>query len=360
MTPWRRLSRAAFVALALHLLAGAAMALVLRRGLETNADLLDRLRFLAEHAGAWRAAWLAWSLAALSILYFYAQFARAHSESGSPARVAVLLGAAGVVADLSGEAIEMVSLPDLAATALATPGALQLFFARHRLAVLLTGFLANGLYTAAAVLLCWTGRRAYPRWTLAAGLGVGVSGVWLSAAALIGSTAGMFWSNVVLIPCIVLWLTGVAVAASVRARESAPEPDGTRPLVVYDGSCGICADNLPWLHRLDWLGCFDGLPYQSEVVYRLFPQLDLSECEQAVQLAFPDGRVYAGADAFREVFLRMPATLAAGLLMAVPPVSWLLRRLYPLLARNRYRLGGHCAIDSAGPRDGSHRPKDAH
>src|SRR5262245_21721158 len=263
MTPWRRLSRAAFIALALHLVAGLAMLLVLRRGLETNTDLLGRLRFLAEHPGAWRAAWLTWSLAALSILYFYDAFARAHFDSGRPMRAAVLLGAAAVMADLSGEAIEVISIPDLAAAALIQPAAQSLFFSRHHLAVLLTGFLANGLYTAAAVLLCWFARRAYPLWTLAAGLGVGVSGTWLTAAALIGSTAGMFWSNVVLIPCIALWLAGVASAASVRAREAARAPDGTRPLVVYDGSCGICAGNLPWLHRLDWLGRFDDLPYQS-------------------------------------------------------------------------------------------------
>ena len=203
------------------------MAVILRQGLETNSDLPDRLRFLAEHPGTWRAAWLTWSLAALSILYFYATFARAHSEGGAPMRVAVLLGAAAVIADLSGEAIEMFLLPDLAAAAQTAPGALSLFLTRHRLAVLLTGFLANGLYTAAAVLLCWSARRAYPTWTLAAGLGIGLSGTWLSAAALSDSTTGMFWSNVVLLPCIVLWQAGVAATASVHARQAAPAPDGT-------------------------------------------------------------------------------------------------------------------------------------
>lgn len=357
MNPWRRLSRAAFIALTLHLVAGVAMVTVLRRGLETNPDLPDRLRFLAEHVGAWRAAWLAWSLAALSILYFYAVFVRAHSEFGAPARVAVVLGAAAVIADLSGEAIEMFALPHLAAAAPASPEGLSLFLSRHRLAVLLTGFLANGLYTAATVLLCWWARRAYPSWTLAAGVGIGFSGIWLSAAALTGSMAGMFWSNVALVPCILLWQAGVAAIASVRAREDAPAPDGTRPLVVYDGSCGICAGNLPWLHRLDWLGRFDDLPYQSEEVYRLFPHLQRSACEQALQLAFPNGRVCSGTDAFRAVFLRMPATFPLGLLMAIPPLPWLLRRLYPLLARNRYRLGGHCAIDPAKSRAASHRPR---
>ena len=227
MNPWRRLSRAATIALALHLVAGLAMAVILRQGLETNRDLPDRLRFLAEHPGVWRAAWLTWSLAALSVLYFYATFARAHAESGTPMRAAVLLGTAAVILDLSGEAIEMFLLPDLAAVARTAPGALSLFLSKHRLAVLLTGFLANGLYTAAAVLLCWFARRAYPTWTLAAGLGIGLSGTWLSAAVLADSMSGMYWSNVVLLPCIVLWQAGVAAAASVRARHAAPGTDGT-------------------------------------------------------------------------------------------------------------------------------------
>jgi len=204
LNPSRRLSRAALISLAVHLIAGLAMALVLVRGLETNTELQDRLRFLADHSGAWRAAWITWSAAALSILYFFVAFARAHVEHGVPMRLAVLLGGVGVVADLSGEAIEMILLPGLATRALTDGVALPLVLSTHRLAVLLSGFLANGLYTAAAVLLTWSARRAYPRWVLAAAMGVGVSGIWLSTAALIDSMTGMLWSSMALAPCVVV------------------------------------------------------------------------------------------------------------------------------------------------------------
>jgi predicted DCC family thiol-disulfide oxidoreductase YuxK len=116
------------------------------------------------------------------------------------------------------------------------------------------------------------------------------------------------------------------------------------PLVVYDGSCGLCAGNLKWLHRLDWLRRFDARPYQDEAVFRLVPRLDRAACEQALQLACRNGRIYSGPDAFREIFLRMPATWLVGILMAIPPMPWVLRRLYPLVARHRYRLGGHCPV----------------
>ena len=117
-----------------------------------------------------------------------------------------------------------------------------------------------------------------------------------------------------------------------------------RALVVYDGSCGLCGGNLKWLYRFDWLQKFEALPYQSPEVYQRVPALTPAQCEKSLQLAFPDGRIFEGSDAFREVFLRMPATFLVGVLMSIPPAPWLLRKLYPIIARNRYRLGGHCQL----------------
>lgn len=349
----RRLGRAAGLSLLIHLVAGLAMICVLRRGLDTNPDLADRLRFLVEHRALWLAGWAAWNLAALSILYFCRAFALAHQDDPSAEkgwlRAAFPLALLAVAGDLSAEFIEMRVLPGLAREALSawrggTPlaAAAAEFLIRHRGAVLLTGSLANGLYTLMAVLMAWACRRAYPRETAAAAALVGISGAGLSLAALTGSAGGMFWANALLVPAILAWQGGVAVTAFRRAN--ALRPRQRRPLVVYDGECGICAGNLPWLGRLDWLEVFDALPYQSEETYRRVPALRRSECEQALQLALPDGKIFSGADAFREVFLRMPALWPAGVLMAAPPVAALLRRLYPILARNRYRLGGHCEI----------------
>ena len=44
-----------------------------------------------------------------------------------------------------------------------------------------------------------------------AGLAVGCFGLMLSAAALMDSANGMFWSNVLLVPSILFWLAGVAL-----------------------------------------------------------------------------------------------------------------------------------------------------
>jgi predicted DCC family thiol-disulfide oxidoreductase YuxK len=117
-----------------------------------------------------------------------------------------------------------------------------------------------------------------------------------------------------------------------------------KPVVIYDGTCGICAGNLKWLRRLDWLKKFDDMPYQAAELARMFPHLNTEECEKAMHLVFPNGTTYTGADAIRKVFLRMPVTFPAGAIMSVPPLPWMLRKLYPVLARNRYRIGGTCEV----------------
>jgi hypothetical protein len=211
-----RLSRAAWLAFAVHLLAGLAMALILRHGLETNADLAGRLGFIAQHRFWWTAGWLTWTVAAATILILYARFGAAHRSHGvSPAslRTAVLLTIAAVAADWTAQAVEIVVLPGLARPADAAG-----FLAWHRGAVVLTGFLANGLYTISALLLVWASRHAYPRWIQAAGFGLVAGGSILSAAAWADSAAGMLFANVVLVPCLLVWLAGVATSASLQAR----------------------------------------------------------------------------------------------------------------------------------------------
>jgi len=210
-----QLRRAAWLAFGLHVLAGFAMLFVLRHGLATNPDFLDRIEFLSRQKALWIAAWLVWNLAALSIVYFYVVFAIVHGNDGRSNPIAlvlaVVLGTAAIVADLGAEGIEMGILPSMAPTM--TQATYPLFLALDRMAVMATGYVANTLYTLAAVLLAWSTRHAYSRWVVAAGLGVGVFGLILSGATLADSVFGMFWSNAFLVPCISAWLIGVALTA---------------------------------------------------------------------------------------------------------------------------------------------------
>jgi hypothetical protein len=196
------------IAFGLHLLAGAAMALVLRNGLETNPNFQDRLTFIVNHNALWIGAWLTWTAAAIAILYFYIAFSSGHRVGN----LAVMLAAAGIAADLAAQAIEIGVLPAIAERLIQTNVGIDLFMAFHRTAVMMSGYVANGLYSLSALILAWTARRAYPLWVSAAGLATGCFGIALSAAALADSVSGMFWTNVLLVPCLLLWLAGIAVA----------------------------------------------------------------------------------------------------------------------------------------------------
>src|SRR5262249_22488993 len=188
------------IALCAHLVAGVSMAFVLRRGVETTPDLHERLTFLINHRALWTLGWLAWTVAAITILYFYVAFAEVHQRSS---HFAVFLTVAALGPDLAAQSLEIGVLPQLAIHS-------DLFLTLHRVAVMLSGFAANGLYSATALILAWAARSAYPAWVSGVGIAVGVIGIALSVAALLDSTAGMFWTNVFLVPAILGWLLGVA------------------------------------------------------------------------------------------------------------------------------------------------------
>lgn len=208
--PDRALERASWIAAAVHLAAGLAMALVLDRGLAVNPDLSDRLRFLSDNRGPWLAGWALWNAAALSIFYYYACFIKAH---GLPAWLLVVSGLA-VACDLTAEAVEMFVLPGLALQALSgSPHAVGAFLESDRFAVLLTGGLANALYTFVACVLAARARSSYPTWVSAAAAGVGLGGAGLSLAALADSAQGLYAANVLLLPCLLAWQAGVAWTA---------------------------------------------------------------------------------------------------------------------------------------------------
>ena len=204
----KRLRRAAILAFVAHLVAGIAMAMVLIHGLETALFLQPRLAFLVEHRVLWTLGWLTWTVAAFTILYFYLAFAEVHSP---PSQFAVLLTVVALAPDLSAQAIEIGVLPGLAAQLAGSNGTPELFLMLHRVAVMLSGFVANTLYSLTALLLAWSARRAYPSWVTATGIAVAIFGFSLSVAALLDSMAGMVWTNMFLVPAILLWLAAVAV-----------------------------------------------------------------------------------------------------------------------------------------------------
>lgn len=194
----RTASRAAYVAAVLNFAASAAMLTVLRPGLPVKGSVLaDRLAFVSGQPALWWGGWLLWHAAAISLLGFYVGLA-GHWNQRAPLLtvLALLCATSGMAADLAAESLYMGIAPRLPPDA---------FSRAEDMAGMLTGYLGNGLYTVAGILLTWAGAKELPRCLLALAAMVWAAGLWLSAATLVHSARGQFWSTAILMPLFVLW-----------------------------------------------------------------------------------------------------------------------------------------------------------
>ena len=101
-------------------------------------------------------------------------------------------------------------------------------------------------------------------------------------------------------------------------------------LLIYDGDCGFCRWGMHVVRQLDRNGVFGFCPYGHPTAESLLSRL-------------PEERRYTSHHAYREGVLHS-ATDAARVTLEGLPLGWLavtlqLHRLYPLVARNRGRLG---------------------
>ena len=187
--------KVAFLAAVANALAGAVMLFVLRLGLPPRA-LLVRSAFISSHQVVWRLGWFGWSVAAITLLGLFLAFAsRWRKEAPFLCGLAIVVATAGLAADLGAEGL-------LAGFTGSTLHDLSLVQSE---ALLLTGYVGNGLYTVAGILLTAAGRKELTAGLLALGSLVWVAGLWLSAATLLGSTTGEAVSSGILMASFVLW-----------------------------------------------------------------------------------------------------------------------------------------------------------
>lgn len=127
-----------------------------------------------------------------------------------------------------------------------------------------------------------------------------------------------------------------------------------RTLVVYDGDCGFCARAVRFMQRR----LRDPQAVQA-VAWQSVPPAELGLTEQQVKDAawvIPAGASPRGGAAAFAYLARLggAAWPFAGVLLGLPPLSRLARRVYRLVARNRHRMStfvsdGTCSMITASP-----------
>jgi predicted DCC family thiol-disulfide oxidoreductase YuxK len=107
--------------------------------------------------------------------------------------------------------------------------------------------------------------------------------------------------------------------------------------LIYDGACGRCRGAVAWIRVRDSEKCFEFVPYQSAELDQRFPQVSREAYARAMHLVFPDGRVFAGADALPPILDRLPGWRVAGHVLGRRGLRPLNRALYRWIARTRNR-----------------------
>ncbi len=222
---FRSVGKRALAASAVNFLAALLMATVLKPALPTG-SYPERFYYLAGERPLLWLGWGTWMAAAGTLLLFFDGLSS--RLEGEPLSRAVRgLALAGMVPDLLAETLAAGLLPDLAARYLEAPPEAKLFLAQSfatwdRVMVLLTGFLGNGLYTLAGILLSFLLLRTgeLPSSLILLGAPAWAAGLFLSGATLLGSVPGMFLSTALLMPFFCLWT--LAVGLHYLCRGSAP------------------------------------------------------------------------------------------------------------------------------------------
>jgi predicted DCC family thiol-disulfide oxidoreductase YuxK len=109
-------------------------------------------------------------------------------------------------------------------------------------------------------------------------------------------------------------------------------------LLLYDGQCRLCRRAVRLLGVWDRAGRIAAVPYQSALVTRVLPDVSRTELEEAMLLVGPRGGRYRGVEGLSRILRLLPAGLPFRLLLAVPGVMTLVRRLYGWIAEHRHDL----------------------
>lgn len=191
-------SNIAWLAVATHVVASAAMLLLLREGLPPALDE-ERIGYITTHRLAWMTGWLAWQIAVLSLIALYAVLAK--RIEGALSWAALAIGTAGAAIDIATQVRYIVVLPQLHGDA---------FALLDRELEAMTGYAANGLYTLAFVLFTIAGWRALPRIAVVLAPPIAVSGFALAIGALQHNWRVEIISSAVLFPLFILWTIVIA------------------------------------------------------------------------------------------------------------------------------------------------------
>lgn len=100
--------------------------------------------------------------------------------------------------------------------------------------------------------------------------------------------------------------------------------------VYYDGSCPLCTREIAFYERLEKGGDMEWVDISDPNETRLPDSLTHKQAMSRFHARDDQGRIYSGASAFSQLWVRLPAFQWLGRFSQMRPVGWILERSYRL------------------------------
>jgi len=128
-------------------------------------------------------------------------------------------------------------------------------------------------------------------------------------------------------------------AYSYRADKAVPTFPDDRPLIVFDGVCGLCSGFVRFVLRHDKRGQYRFLAAQSDLATALYRHYGLPTDHWETNLLIKDGHLFVRSEAAIEIVTGFAGWWRALAIFRVLPRSWR-DWCYDRIAGNRYRWFG--------------------
>jgi len=125
-------------------------------------------------------------------------------------------------------------------------------------------------------------------------------------------------------------------------RGNATVTNQPKDVVVFDGACRFCQQQISRIKRWDTRNCFEYVPRQTPDLEDRFPQLKEGDFNTGMRLIAVSGKVYVGADAVYQITRHLPRWRWISWLYLVPGIHGLSRWMYARIAARRLQLGKSC------------------
>lgn len=139
-------------------------------------------------------------------------------------------------------------------------------------------------------------------------------------------------------------------SAALPTKDDRPNAD----VVIFDGHCQVCTDQVERLQRWDGQDRFCYLSCHDPRATAEYPDLTQPRLMQEMVVVDRRGQRHGGAAAIRYLSRRIRRLWWLAPLLHFPGSLWLWQLLYVQFARRRYRFGGRADCDSQSCR--VHRP----